>query len=175
MVSRTWVSHNHYSHMHTSDLSVPVEDNYNVRHTSGTLMDMYQASISPMGKSLNSLDFPMQCAEHPPQSFATDVKAWIWTLNNSNKSNQYPSTSTRWGLAATAGTYHKWHIDTDGFGTHLDCKTGSKVWFIAKPKNMGSFSNFADRSLFQADYTMERPNTHLWDIEAVFLLPGTRL
>lgn len=58
-----------------------------MRHTSGTLLDMHQASLSASGKSLNSLDFPMQCAEHPPQSFATDVKAWTRTLRNSNCRN----------------------------------------------------------------------------------------
>lgn len=158
-----------------SDLSIPVEDDYNVRHTSGTLLDMYTTSQLADGKSLNSLDFPMQCAEHPPQSFASDVKAWTQTFKNSNKSYQYPTTSTRWGLAATSGAYHKWHIDTDGFGTYVDPKTGNKVWFVARPKDMGSFSLFADRNLFYTDYTMESPNTHLWDIEFVFMEPGTRL
>lgn len=136
---------------------------------------MYKASLSPSGKTLNSLDFPMQFAEHPPQSFATDVKAWNRTLKSYNRSEQYPTTSTRWGLAATSGAYHKWHIDTDGFGTYLECETGSKVWFVAKPKDMGSLNQFANRNLFHADYTMESPNSHLWDIEFVFLEPGTRL
>jgi hypothetical protein len=136
-------------------------------------MDMYRAAQSPTGKTLNSLDFPMQCAEHPSQSFATDVKAWTRTLKNSNRSEQYPTTSTRWGLAATSGAYHKWHLDTDGFGTYLDCQTGSKIWFVAKPKN--HLDQFADRRIYQTGYMMEHPNSHLWDIEAVYLKPGSRL
>lgn len=158
-----------------SDLSIPVENDYNVRHTTGTLMDMYMSAQSPTGKTLNSLDFPMQCAEHPPQSFATDVKAWIRTLKNSNRSEQYPTASTRWGIVAVEGAYHKWHIDTDGLGTYIDPRTGLKVWFVASPKAYGEFREFAARDLFQGDYEMESPNLQLWNVEAVLLGSTARL
>lgn len=157
------------------DQSVPVKDDYNVRQRSGTLIDLYKSAQSPAGKALNALDFPMQCAEHPPHSFATDVKAWTRTLRSNNQADEYPTTSTRWGIAATSGSYHRWHVDTDGFGTWLDCKTGGKVWFIAIPKAGNGFTQFAARDLFQADYSMESNNLHLWNVEAVLLTPGTRL
>lgn len=152
-----------------------MKDDYNVRHTSGTLMDMYRSTQSSTGKILNSLDFPMQCAEHPPTSFASDVKAWTATLKNSNRSEQYPTASTRFGIVATRGASHKWHIDTDGLGTYIDPITGMKIWFVGRPKAGGDFRIFAARDLFQTGYAMESPNLNLWDVEVVLLTPRARL
>ena len=90
----------------------------------------------------------------------------------------------RWGIAATAGAVHWWHINSDGFGTYIDVKTGMKWWIVVKPKKCISFrgfyqydfSEFGSIDLFtRADYEVEEPNTPMWDLEAVMLTPGTRL
>jgi len=87
-------------------------------------------------------------------------------------------------LAATTGALHWWHIDSDGFGTYIDVKTGLKWWIVAKPKKTISFqgsshydfSEFASTDLFtQSEYEVEAPSTSIWDLEAVLLSPGTRL
>ena len=41
-----------------------------------------------------------------------------------------------WGLVARKGSYHKWHIDADGFATFLDIICGVKVWIVAKPADL---------------------------------------
>jgi hypothetical protein len=95
-----------------------------------------------------------------------------------------PTADIRWGIAATTGAVHWWHIDSDGFGTYIDVQTGMKWWIVAKPKERISFqgsyqydfSEFGSINLFtQSGYELEKPNTFMWDLEAVALTPGTRL
>jgi hypothetical protein len=77
-----------------------------------------------------------------------------------------------WGLAATAGAMSYFHIDANGLATWIDVKTGSKYWILAKPKKP---LNFAAISLFTDRYDQEAVNQDKWDLEAVLLLPGSRL
>lgn len=135
-------------------------------------------SQSPTGKNLNSLDFPMQNAVLPSEKFASDVKAWNWTQTTRNRNDHYPSSTARWGLAATTGASHKWHLDTDGESTFIKVVSidGGKVWFVGVPKDL-NFEQFAQRHIFQGDsgYDMDTSNTALWNVEAVYLKPGSLL
>lgn len=84
-----------------------------------------------------------------------------------------PAPHLRWGLCATKGASHLWHIDSNGFGTFIDVKTGQKLWIMAHPKEGRTF---ADITLFLGDgYQLEEPNEGLWDLEAILLEPGTRM
>lgn len=138
------------------------------------------------GKILNALQFPMPEEGLGINPFSTDSVAWRGTKGwrDCNELALPPTADIRWGLAATTGALHWWHIDSDGFGTYIDVKAGMKWWIVARPKlqlqglSQYDFSDFARIDLFagsKSTYEMEDPCTSMWDLEAVLLTPGTRL
>ena len=137
------------------------------------------------GKVLNALHFPMPEEGLGANPFSTDSVAWCGTKGwqDCNNLELPPTADIRWGLAATAGALHWWHIDSDGFGTYIDVKTGMKWWIVARPKQAtlqslchDDFAQFARTDIFMSsNYQMEKPCTSMWDLEAVLLTPGTRL
>ena len=106
------------------------------RHQKGTLNDMLTCHREKT-KILNALDFPMLSAPHPPTSIASDLEVFHSTVDLPMCAHTvlFPVTSTRWGLAATSGAHHLWHIDCNGFCTYIDTQTGQKWWIVARPKN----------------------------------------
>ena len=116
----------------------------------------------------------MASASHPPTEFASDLAAFIMTLDLPfcGRNIGFPAMSSRWGLAATAGAFHLWHTDCNGFATYIDTQTGYKWWVLAQPKQP---SDFADTSLFTEKFAVDAPNGDVWDMEAVLLTPGSRL
>ena len=82
--------------------------------------------------------------------------------------------SMRWGLVVTLGAHHLWHIDCNGFATYIDTQTGMKLWFVARPKESQAM-DFSSTSLFTEGFQLNAANLDRWDIEAVLLLPGSRL
>ena len=107
--------------------------------------------------------------------FSTDSAAWRATegRRESSDAEAPPLADVRWGLAATKGAVHWWHVDSDRFGTYLDIITGNKWWIVAKEKDNGL--TFGSTSLFLSTYQLEEPNTDLWNVKAILLEPGTRL
>ncbi|KAF8227114.1 hypothetical protein L208DRAFT_1298262 [Tricholoma matsutake] len=81
--------------------------------------------------------------------------------------------STRWGLVATSGAHHLWHIDCNSFCTYIDTQNGMKWWIVAKPKP-GSM-HFSNAMLFTEEYDISAANLEKWDLEAVLLCPGSRM
>jgi len=161
---------------------------YGVRVLQGTLQQLLDCSQMEGGKGkiLNALQFPMPEQGLGENPFATDSVAWCGTKGwpDCGEAVLPPTSDIRWGLAATTGAVHWWHIDSDGFGTYIDVKAGMKWWIVAKPKahislrgsSQHDFSEFGSIDLFtRPDYKMEDPNTSMWDLEAVVLTPGTRL
>lgn len=144
------------------------------RHQKGTLKHMLQCHEEKT-KILNALDFPMLSAPHPPTTFASDLVAFDTTVDlpMCSRNILFPVSSTRWGLAATSGAHHLWHIDCDGLGTYIDTQTGLKWWIVARPKN-GS-TRFSHTTLFTEQYDLDTANFNKWDLEAVLLCPGSRL
>lgn len=134
------------------------------------------------GKILNALQFPMPEEGLGANPFSTDSVAWCGTKGwrDCNDLVLPPTADIRWGLAATTGALHWWHIDSDGFGTYIDVKTGMKWWIVARPKqptlSHDDFALFARSDIFMSSsYQMEAPCTSMWDLEAILLTPGTRL
>src|SRR5271168_1959482 len=161
-----------------SDQSVAPKANYNNRLKQGTLQQMLRCAEQNNGdggKILNALHFPMPEEGLAQHWFSTDSVAWRATKGRpgSADSDLPPPADIRWGLAATTGAVHWWHIDSDGFGTYLDVITGHKWWIVAKEKNKAP--TFGSTTLFLGEYELEEPNTDLWDIEAILLQPGMRL
>ena len=160
-----------------ADLSVPVEDSYSARHRTGTLLDLLRSSQSECGKSLNALSFPMIFAPVSPHPFSSEAIAWHYVQGHAwcKWKEAYPVSTLRFGLAATTGAYHKFHIDSDGTGTFVEAVAGKKIWVLAVPKDEKGLDGLADIDLFGEAYDVEGANLHLWDLEAVVLEPGVRL
>jgi hypothetical protein len=144
------------------------------RHLTSTLEDVLRCHREK-SKILNALDFPMFSAPHPPMSFVSDLAAFSATVDflMCSRAISFPMASTRWGLAATSGGHHRWHIDCNGFCTYIDTQTGMKWWIVAKPKP--GLMHFSDATLFTEEYDISAANLAKWDLEAVLLCPGSRM
>jgi hypothetical protein len=156
------------------------KSNDNDRGVKGTIKHLFQSHQSTNGKILNALDFPLLLSPHPPTSVASDLAAWQKTIGLSGCDQEYPSSSTRWGLAATAGAYTKSHIDCDGFATYLQCKVGSKWWVVFGPpegKDTSVFANWNFVHMLQSKKPglFKLLQTGQLRAEAVLLTPGTEL
>lgn len=82
----------------------------------------------------------------------------------------------RWGLAATAGAFHHWHIDSDGFGTFIDPIAGSKWWIVARPIGNLKRDWFTETSWLKNEaFDLNKDGKGLFDVEAILLQPGSRL
>jgi hypothetical protein len=148
----------------------------------GTLKDFLAVAQDDNGKSLNGLDFPNPFDFLPSIPFASQRIAWREVQGIQFCRDSPPTTSICWGLCATAGAYHRSHIDCDGFGTFIVPESGTKIWLIAVPKNQAGaaldqqlFEDFAGINLFIEDYDLDEANTHLWNWVAVVLKPGMTL
>lgn len=153
-----------------------------MRCKTGTLQQMLECAnmAGGAGKILNALQFPLGETDLSPMSFTTETHAWKATKDTAFcKADQlFPGDDLRWGLAATSGALHWYHIDSDGFGTFVDVKTGKKYWMCGRPKHSQGIDSkpFSGISTFiNESYDVNIPSTDRWDIEAVVLTPGTRL
>lgn len=113
-------------------------------------------------------------------TFSSCLHAWWSTKKLADcRGQSLPTDDIRWGLAATNGALHWFHIDSDGFGTYIDVQTGGKLWIVARPRLSLSdgrgYKDFARINLFLEDYDLATPASERWDLEAVFLQKGTRL
>ena len=143
------------------------------RHSNGTLQDLLDCQRDG-SKIINALDFPMPCSPHPPTSLASDVLAFLTTIDMPlcGRSILFPASGTRWGIAASSGAHHLWHTDCNGLCTYIDTQTGCKWWVLARPRVP---SDFSDTSLFTAGFAVDRDNGDIWVLEAIPLTPGSRL
>jgi hypothetical protein len=156
------------------DLSKENEFRTSSLHTQGNLQDLLACHTGDL-KIVNALDFPMASASHPPTAFASDLLAFAATVDLPlcGRNIPFPVMSTRWGLAATTGAFHLWHTDCNGFGTYIDTQVGYKWWVVGRPKKP---SDFSDIGLFTTErFQLDGPNGDLWHLEAVLLVPGSRL
>ncbi|EDR13437.1 uncharacterized protein LACBIDRAFT_323084 [Laccaria bicolor S238N-H82] len=160
------------------DQSIPANNgDYNVRLKFGTLRHLLASASSRDGRTLNALNFPLAVADAKPDGIASDLAAWIATENTAwcnASSSHFPSRDVRWGLAGNTNAIHYWHIDSDGFGTFVEPLVGEKLWLVARP--LDDPDAFSRTNIFSVEhYNMEGPNTHIFAVEAMLLVPGTRL
>jgi len=144
------------------------------RHQKGTLEDLLGSHMGSL-KILNALDFPMPCAPHPPTTISSDLVAFTATLDLPfcRRTIGFPVSSCRWGIAATQDAHHLWHLDCNGFATYIDTQAGAKWWVVAHPKEgRDSLSNI---NTFSGGYDLSGANDEKWFLEAILLLPGSRL
>lgn len=158
------------------DLSIPVDEDHTLRLRRGTIQDMLDNACSPGGKALNALDLPMESGVVPSELLSSDMWAWGQTigLRLCKKTDRFPNTAMRWGLASTANTYSVWHVDCDGLATVIEVQTGCKLWVLARPRKGEDWSSFAKTDSF-FNFDTNATNDDRWDCEAVLLTPGTQL
>lgn len=149
----------------------------------GSLYQMLEATRSESLHIMSTTDIAMPLsgilegmAYFP---FSTDVHAWQDTENRSYclPANPFPVESVRWGSASTKGSITGWKLAPHGFGHYIDVKVGSLLLIIAKsrPNDREAGKRFTDINLFANNFRPDKPNTDLWDLEAVVLMPGTRM
>lgn len=156
-----------------SEKNIFTSSSESLRHKKGTLLDLLKCQQESL-KIVNALDFPMVSAPHPPTAIASDLAAFLATVDMPlcGRTIPFPVVDCRWGLAATDGAFHLWHTDCNGFGTYIDTQAGYKWWVLARPKQP---SDVSDVSFFSEKFHLDRTNEDLCILEAVLLAPGTRL
>jgi hypothetical protein len=157
------------------DLSIPVEDDYSVRQRQGSLADLLTHASMQDGRALNVLDFKIVTSPPPDARIASDAIVWNQThgMPVFNKDYDYPFREFRWGLAATKGAQHTWHIDADGVATSVQVRTGGKWWVVASPEKGADCYSLGTTDIAQYDPTVGKMGE--WIVEAIHLQPGTQL
>lgn len=136
-----------------------------------TAQDMITIHGQPAttAKLVNALNFPMHVPHDlsEPTRNKAEYHAWIATRQLFRITSPYPWSVETWGIAATAGTYHRWHVDSNGLWTHVDVKCGVKLWITGKPKDG---ANNVIKQMGE-----EEVNENLMDLKYAILKPGDRL
>lgn len=141
-------------------------------------MDMvYRISKDPEGPIVKTLGLPSPPSRtfEPPPSLSTDLAAFSATLDRPycNDNYPYPHRSMRWQLCDLKHANTGFHIDSGGLATHVHCRRGAKLWFLATAVD-GHEAGEID-SMMPSDYNLELPPGKRWAIEAVPVLPGSTL
>ncbi|PPQ78306.1 hypothetical protein CVT24_006482, partial [Panaeolus cyanescens] len=148
----------------------PGKNGYNNRHRIGTLRDMLDATRNPEGKILNGLYFPGERLGDVDYPFSSELFAWRMTESRADCSSdgERPVSTLRWGLAATSGARHGWHVDSNGLGTYIDF-FGLKLWCVAAGADLSRTRVFLDK------FDTDEVSSSLGRIEGILCVPGMRL
>jgi len=163
------------------DQSIPLSEDGdgNERLKKGNLRQMLNCSQQADGKVLNALSFPMPGAATTPEAFASDLAAWNQTTGEPGCSSkaERPTGDMRWGLCATSGAWHGYHIDSDGSGTYIDVQNenAKKLWITSDHSVADNDALSQTGIFFDPDFSVDEGTSNLWGLEAIVLVPGTRL
>jgi len=138
---------------------------------------MLNCSQQANGKVLNALSFPMPGAATTAEAFASDLAAWKQMTGEpgcSPKVDQ-PTGDMRWKLCATSGAWHGYHIDADGSGTFIDVEEGKKLWITSDHSVESRYTLSEIGVFFDPSFSVDEGAPRLWGLEAIVLVPGTRL
>jgi hypothetical protein len=124
---------------------------------------------------LNALDFKVLTAQSPDERVASDALIWNKThgMPIFDKDYDYPIKEFRWGLAATKGAQHTWHVDADGVATSVQVKTGGKWWVVARPIEGGDCYSLSEN--LSSQYDPSKGSLDNWHVEGILLRPGMQL
>ena len=160
-----------------ADQSIAASANLQSRVKKGTLDMMLREATSANGRILNALDFPMpHTGVDWKSSFASDRVAWSLTEGccMCQRDDSFPSSDMFWGLAATKGACHGFHVDCNGLATVVETMCGAKVWFVARPIDSTEIP-LSEWNIYTTSFNVQRPgHLNCW-MEAMYLSPGTRL
>ncbi|KAH6879976.1 hypothetical protein BKA70DRAFT_1447684 [Coprinopsis sp. MPI-PUGE-AT-0042] len=160
------------------DQSIELDDedpDFQRRVCQGTLRLLYDASVAPpdFDKSLNAIGLPMPEAGIRKAAYATDVRAFHRTKLEFACLQFLPAYAMLFGLAATGGAHHWWHVDSRGEATMVYVAVGQKMWVLAEPKDPSRLWSTQVWSTKEAD--VRKLNYDDWHIEIVVLNAGDRL
>ncbi|KAF9033653.1 hypothetical protein BJ165DRAFT_1410374 [Panaeolus papilionaceus] len=149
----------------------PGKKGYNDRRRLGSLRNFIEeAAKYPDGKILNGLYFPGEkLGDDNP--FSSELFAWRLTESRRDCANdgERPVSALRWGLVATTGARHGWHVDCNGLATFIDFH-GTKFWCIASGADLSSIKTFTTKA-----FSIDDPSPHLGTIEGLLCHAGMRL
>lgn len=167
--------------MFKKDQSIRPGADQNRRIREGTLAQLVEEAEKTDGRVLNALDIPLPSAglvSMATDRLASNVVA-IEAMNGQAGAAEAPAAGeVSWGLAATAGAYHTWHIDCNGFATIIQVDGGSKLWIVGHPKgevdDRPDFGTaFGHTNVFASKhFDLDGSNAMLWGAEAVLLREG---
>jgi hypothetical protein len=90
------------------------------------------------------------------------------------KRTKYPVGLANWMMVASAGAFHRVHIDSAGLGTCVRMLKGTKLWFIASAQQDGSEIDAGSTARYFKELTpLAIAKKFSW--EAVLLRPGSTL
>lgn len=137
-------------------------------HVSGTLKDLLEAKAED--RSLNLLDCPFYTDYSKPQLWDLHFTAWehVGTRYPCKTMGGFPMHVARWGLCATTGCTHTWHVDAGGFLSFFTLLTGVKIFAIGVPK---AGHRLSSTRAFE-DFGIDSSNKDKLDIFMVALLPS---
>ena len=133
---------------------------------------LYDVSVAPpdFGKSLNAIGLPMPEAGIWKAAYATDVQVFHHMKSDFACLQVLPAHVMLFGLSATSGTHHWWHIDSRGEATMVYMAVGQKLWVLAEPKDWSYLWSTCAWSTEEVD--VRKLNYAQWHIEIVVLNAG---
>jgi hypothetical protein len=143
----------------------------------GTLDDVIKSAQDLDGNIISTQEVSSPISPfHPPESLATDRRAWNDTLDKAycKREQSFPNTDTQWGIAATAHSFTPWKMGPEGSCTYLRVVAGLAWVMIGFPKTLHP-SSFWSTSRFTGGFDLDACNDDMWDIEAVVLQPESTL
>ena len=163
----------------TIDLSTPKleDEDWNTLRR-GSFNDLLNSDSDDNGKILNALSISL--TQPPLLEGGLDTNGRALQLARTDPLmltvKENPTEGMAWALAATKGAYSRWHIDTDGFATHLDVTTGSKLWIVARPVDGDAYGSVTF-SVDELDphYVIPSDDHDKYIVEAVLLRQGDLL
>lgn len=143
----------------------------------GTFRQLLEAHNDPDGKLINVLDIPTRVSDPiNAKALHSHLRACQTPTNGVplvlQESFNRGHTGLTWGLAATRGTNHTWHIDAEGFATYINVVAGTKLWIIARPAERDILG---DVKFFTEGFRVNRTRPAHCTVEAILLQSGDGL
>jgi len=124
---------------------------------------------------LNTPLLPLAAEPAGREKFSSDTAAWTETMDEPPFIDEVhmPTGDTRWGQVSTSGAFEGFQLVGEGFGFYVDVLDGSQWCIVPRPSPEESY-RFADVDLFLSQDFLQHGMGD-WELEAILLVPGTRL
>ena len=155
----------------------------NDRFVDGSLDQVLQSSQMDFGKILLVSHISMPRAPVEISKYSSDMYAWNETKGEPycKETEPVPTGDIRWGRVSLNGAFTGWTLIPKGFGAVIEVKTGEEWLIVARPPvaNDGEehlFRNhFGSVPLFIEQFDPRKPMSCKWRLEAMYLIPFTRV
>jgi hypothetical protein len=143
--------------------------------TNGTLRQVLECSRNPEGKILTTSPLPLAIDPTDRDKFSSHTTAWAETMDEPLFANEVhmPTSNTRWGHASTCGAFEGFQLVGEGFGLCVDILNGARWWIVARPSPQWPSGLSSVDSFLSHEFLDNGMGD--WELEAILLVPGTRL